>query len=455
MSEFDKIKQPLSNMSEFIETRYDPLKQSVQIVEDEQKRLTDTVHNILESQKKQNRSAILASSARNSDAPRVPSGKYRGCDAFDLMVARTLFTQTNAIAADKVNKVDFDVDPRMLEGWEQNLTGAQRALDDVTPGAGDEFLYTGEASEMWRNVHLQTSVASLFNMMMMPTNPFQYPFDFGDIAWYRGAANIASTSTNPLTGRRTLTAIELVGAVAFSYNLEEDSVVAILPELRALITRNAAEVLDDIVINGDESDDGSNINADGAAAGDLANTAFMDHFLIFDGLLHIPFVDNTSQRVNHQGAAVSHGLYNSVRAKLGRFGVKPSDIAFVVDINTYIKSNTMENFTTLEKFGPQATILTGQLGAVEGVPVIVSEQMLMADTDGKVTDAGNGTDTGRLMCVNKSQYRIGYRREMMLESERDIQKRQTVLVPSMRVAFDGRNDNGTDIAVAAGYNISA
>ena len=170
--------------------------------------------------------------------------------------------------------------------------------------------------------------------------------------------------------------------------------------------------------------------------------------------MHIGIVDNTSQRHDQGGSLPTLAMYLNVRARMERFGVRPSELAIITDIATYIKSQGMDQFTTLEKFGPMATILTGQLGAINGIPVIVSEQMLPADTDGKVSDAGNGSDRGRVMIVNRSQYRCGYRRELMLESERDIQRRQTVLVPSMRIAFEGRrNDNDKDQAMAVAYNV--
>ena len=164
-------------------------------------------------------------------------------------------------------------------------------------------------------------------------------------------------------------------------------------------------------------------------------------------------MDNTNQGNDH-GAAVSDDMFNEARAKLGKYGVRPSECAFVMDINTYIRSQSIENFRTIEKLGPNATLLTGQLGDIEGIPIIVSEQMLLADIDGKVTSGGNGTDTGRVLVVNRNMYRLGFKRELMIESERDIQKRQTVLVASMRVAFKGRMDNDSDTAVALQYNIT-
>ena len=187
------------------------------------------------------------------------------------------------------------VDPRIAAEWRSNLEGARadvyesvgRALDASTAGAGDELTFTGETSEMWRDVHLATSVVSLFGSIMMPTDPFRIPYDFGDVSWYRGTSNLAVSSSTPGTGRQTLTSAELAAMIGWAYDLDEDAVIAVLPELRATLVRNAAEVLDDVVLNGDTSDDATNINADGATADSLAGSAGLDHYLVFDGLIHV------------------------------------------------------------------------------------------------------------------------------------------------------------------------
>ena len=174
----------------------------------------------------------------------------------------------------------------------------------------------------------------------------------------------------------------------------------------------------------------------------------------FDGLIHLPLIDNTSQANNH-AADVSDDMFNEIRGKLGKYGVRPSELAYITDIRTYLKSLTISNFRTLDKLGPNATLLTGQLGAVEGIPVLVSEQVKVADTDGKVTDAGNGTNTGRLLLVNRSQWRVGFRRELSIETDRDIQKRQNVMVVSMRLAFAERSGTRSSAThTALQYNIT-
>ena len=109
----------------------------------------------------------------------------------------------------------------------------------------------------------------------------------------------------------------------------------------------------------------------------------------------------------------------------------------------------------MDKLGPNATLLTGQLGSVEGVPVVVSEQMALADADGKVTAAGNVASTGRLLLVNRTQWRKGFKRELLIETERDVQRRQNVMVVSMRVAFAERSGSRTSAAhTALQFNIT-
>ena len=310
---------------------------------------------------------------------------------------------------------------------------------------------TQEARALWDDVNLETAIAPLFNTIQMPSNPFQIPLQLGDVNWYPGTENVASKSTALTTARQTLTAYELVAEVPWSYDLDEDAVIAMMEELRRGLLRNAREVIDDVLLNGDTTTT-NNINADGAT---IATTdAGKGHWLLgFDGLLHLPLVDNTSQ-ANNLAGAVSDDMFNEIRAKLGKYGVRPSEVVYLTDVNTFIRSLSVANFRTLDKFGPQATVLTGQLGAVEGIPVIVSEQMLLTAADGKVTDGTAGT-VGRLLILNRSQWRVGFKRELTIETVRDPQKRQNIMVVSFRIALQERSGTrSTATHTALQYNIT-
>jgi len=435
--ELELIKKEVAGIREFYNARIDS---SVQPLKEETQRIAVQILSIQNRYRQAEKRAILAKSDA-LDHPRVPYGKYQGLDLLDLAFVKSLL---NAQLRQPTG-----LNPRMLDDWQASL---KAALDSTTSSTGDELVPTQEASALWMDVNLETMVAPMFSRVEMPSNPFEIPLQLGGVNWFPGTENIATTSTALSTGKQTLTAFELVGQVPWSLSLDEDSVVAMAEEVRRSLVRNAAEVIDDLLLNADTTAT-DNINADGTTI--QSTDAGKGHWLIgFDGLVHLPLVDNTSQANNHAGA-VSDDMYNEVRAKLGKYGARPSELAYITDVNTYIKSLSVANFRTLDKLGPNATLLTGQLGAVEGIPVLVSEQLKLADTDGKVTDGGNGTDTGRLLLVNRAQWRVGFRRELSIETERDIQKRQNIMVVSMRLAFDERSGSrSTASHVALQYNIT-
>ena len=434
--ELDLIRKEVGSIREFYSSRMDaeipPLKEEVD-------RIASQIIRVQEMWKEGEKQAILQKYA-GDDRPRVPYGKYKGLDLLDLAYMRSLLTAQI--------RQPIGLNPRTLEEWQANL---KAALDSTTAGTGDELVDTQGARALWTDVNLETLVAPLFSRVEMPSNPFEIPLQLGDANWYPGTENLATTSTALSTGKQTLTAYELVAQVPWSLSLDEDAVIAMASEVRSSLVRNAAEVMDDLLLNADTTT-ANNINADGATIS--KSDAGKGHWLIgFDGLMHLPLVDNTGQANNH-GAAVSDDMFNEIRGKLGKYGVRPSELAFVTDINTYLKSLTVSNFRTLDKLGPSATLLTGQLGAVEGIPVIVSEQILLADTDGKVTDGSAGT-TGRLLMVNRAQWRVGFRRELSIETERDIQKRQNIMVVSMRLAFAERSGTASSAThTSLQYNIT-
>ena len=148
-------------------------------------------------------------------------------------------------------------------------------------------------------------------------------------------------------------------------------------------------------------------------------------------------------------------MFNEIRAMLGKYGARPSQLVWIMDVNTFIRAQSVSQFRTMDKLGPNATLLTGMLGAIEGIPVIVSEQMKLADVDGKVTDAGNGTDTGRLLIVNRAQWAQGFRRELRIDVDRDTQKRQTVVTVSFRHALTERSGSRASAThTALQYNVT-
>jgi HK97 family phage major capsid protein len=412
-----------------------------QPLREELDRMTATVQQALAAQREWRRSQLQSS--LTGGPPRVPFGKYAGMTPLDLAIVSSIFK------AQPPRVEGSPAYPRMYEEWGSTL---KAAMDSTTATSGDELVSTQEARELWMDVNLETAVASLLSRIDMPSNPFDIPLQLGDVNWYPGTENVATKSTNLATKKQTLTAYELVAEVPWSLTLDEDSVIAMMDEVRRSLVRNAAEVIDDVLLNADTTVT-NGINSDGATI--AATDAGKGQWLLgFDGLIHLPLVDNTAQSTNLAGA-ITEAAFNKNRLLAARFGVRPSEAVYVMDLNTFIAAQTLTNIRTLDKFGPQATIFTGQLGAMEGIPIIVSEQMKLADTDGKVTDAGNGTNTGRLLLFNRSQWRVGFRRQLTIETTRDIQKRQNIMVVSFRIALqEGSGTRSTAKHTSLQYNIT-
>lgn len=429
--EIELLKKEIADVSAFVKERVEP-------AHEERVRLRKAIEALTSEQREYRRSAVLDDGSGSSANDVVKSGPYAGCDALDLSIMRSM----QKAAATQMGS-------ESVREWDVRL---KAAMDSVTAGRGDEIVPSGMSSRLWEDVHQETKVAGLFNRIDMPTNPFDIPLQLGDVNWYPGTENTAVAESTPKTAKQTLTAHELVAEVPWSLTLDEDAVFAVLPEVRRTLVRNAAEVIDDVLLNADRTDK-NGINADGATL--TTSTAGQAHFLVgFDGLLHLPLVDNTGQSTS-LGTAMTADAYLGLLKQLGKYGVNARDTVFITDVATFVSSLGISTVETVDKLGPQATILTGQLATVYGHPLIVSGQMRLADADGKVTDGGNTADRGRVLCVNTSQWRVGFRRNLMIETERDIQKRQNVMVVSMRLAFAERTgDRANTEHTALAYNIA-
>jgi len=297
---------------------------------------------------------------------------------------------------------------------------------------------TFEAAELWMDVNFDTLILPVMPQVTMPTNPFDIPAQLGDTNWYPVSENVQVTTTDVATAKATLTAYGLKTGVPFSDELEEDAIIAFTPELRRNLVRNAAEVIDDVILNADTTTT-NNINADGTTIG--TSTAGKAHWLLgFDGLIHLPLVDNTSQYEDHS-AAISADVFNEMLARLGKYGAprRRGDVVYIVDIRTAIRALSMTEVETVDTAAQRATMSTGEIAVLYGVPLIRSDVMKLAeDGDGKVTSGGNSTDVGRILCVNTTQWRVGFRRQVTVETEREAGKGQTTMYVSFRIALTER-----------------
>lgn len=356
-------------------------------------------------------------------------GQHRITPA-DLYLAYKLMDKGSTYNPDKIKPPSKDLD------------AAVKALTSTGVGTGDEFVPTGMAATIWEDIFLATRVADTIMTIPMPTDPFDVPVGIGNIIWRKATQGQPTTPSDPSTNKATLTSTELITEQQWTYTLDEDSIIALMPLMRAEITRSGAEIIDDFIINADSTDAATgNINLDDANPPD-------DSFFLSsgqDGLRHLWLVDSTGQGVNGGGAALTDAMIVSALGLMDKHAANPSDLVIVGDVQTYLKGflssaagSPGANLLTLDKFGPNAIVLTGQIAAYRGIPVITSASHRLAEADGKLSATAANNTLGSLTIFNRLFWKKGFRRQLLIEMDRDIRSRMMIMVTSMRLAVAAR-----------------
>lgn len=362
--------------------------------------------------------------------------------------------------------VDLMIAATILEGqvkhWSPTMSGvaapasddlraAIKALTSTGSATGDELVPTGMAGQLWDDIFLASRIVATMMRIDMPTNPFDVPLGLGSVTWRKGSENTATTASDPATAKSTLTATELVTEQNWSYTLDEDAAVAMAPAIRGRLAQSGAEIIDAFALNADATDAATgNINLDDADP-DATN-----YYLSAgqDGIRHQWLVDNTATGNSAGGDALADGDILAALADMGKYAVDPAQVVMVCDIATYLGGFLgLTNVVTVDKFGPSAVVLTGQLASYRGIPIIVSASAPKTEADGKVsTTAGNNT-LGQISIFNRNMWYAGFRRQLLMETDRDIQKRQYIMVTSLRQAVAAHGTRSAATHTAGVYNI--
>ena len=338
-----------------------------------------------------------------------------------------------------------------------DLTNALKAMDSTTAGSGDEYVPTNLRAQLWDDFFLASRVMGTLTRVDMPTDPYDVPLGLTEVIWRKGTQNSPTTQSNSTTAKSTLTTTEQITEQAWSYTLDEDAIVAMAPAIRARLAQSGGEQMDAFVLNADATNSATgNINLDNAAPADDAYYLSEGQ----DGIRHQWLVDNTAMGNSAGGDALTDADVTGVLAGMGKYAVNPDQLAIVTDTSTYLNGFLQtgtgkpgEYVSTLDKFGPSAIILTGQLAAYRGIPIIVSASHPKGEADGKVNSTAANNTLGSFSIFHRMMWYAGFRRDLLMEVDRDIQRRQYIMVTSFRQAVAAHGTRSTNAHTAGVYNI--
>lgn len=320
-----------------------------------------------------------------------------------------------------------------------------KAMAAATSGSGSDWVPTGFSADLIDKIRLELKVANLFDTVNMPYNPYTFPIVSSDMIGYlipeqtvdgESATRITSSSTG--TTSVTLTAKKAGARVYFSEELNEDSIVPILPLLKKNIVIALAAAVETGTINGDVS--GTHQDSNVTAASDFRKA--------WKGIRK--FAIAGSARVDLATFDVA-GLRN-MRKLMGIYGVNPGDLAWIVGVIGYTKLLGLTEVVTMDKYGVNATIVTGELAKLDGIPVIVSEYIFENLNASGVYD-GTTTNKTQIVLTNRRALIYGDRRQVTMKTDENVETDQSVLVATQRRALACVVAGANPTIAAQGYNV--
>lgn len=315
-----------------------------------------------------------------------------------------------------------------------------RAMDTAETGYGLQLIGAQYVGELWAGARAQSRIFGLLPSFEMTAPTAYLPVEAAvpELLFVgESTAYNSSDYTTVKTGsnRVQVDAKKFVIHQKWSGEMEEDAIIPFVPFLRGQQVRSLAHYSDSLVINGDTTNAGTlNINLYDA---DPADTK---HYLAFDGIRHAALVDNTGNASSASGS-LSYTKLLALRGLmldttyLHDWGHPddPGDLVYAIDPAGADAVCDLDEVITVDKFGPAAVVLTGEVGMIGRHPLISSVAVSKTNNDGMVKSTGN--NYSQAVAFNRRAFIVGIRRQLKVEVERLPGSDQSRIILSTRLGF--------------------
>jgi len=365
--------------------------------------------------------------------------------------------------ATQVGKASYS-DPKGLKlgrKFDRLLRQKSDNWDTLTPGAGGDatvglqdwvsVLYSSQFVDFYQ---LPAKVAQVFPRVEMPmgSGSVRVPVatSANAVTLVPEQQTVATTFLQATTGPDTdfleLTAKKHRAGTAMSWEFTEDSVVNAMAYAQAAIRKQLALALDSSIINGQTT---NLATLDGATNGPQAANGYGNTLRVFAHVTNagVPPAVPLGNQIDAGGAPLDSGLVAAARRIMGKFGVFPSEVVLLVSPKGYLDlvADADDRVITLEKYGSAATILTGELARVFGIPVVVTDQISeLLGADGDAAIPGNNTIA---LMVNHTRWYLGIKRDIEVRVVPNPVADQIGIYGFMRSAFNFAPPTSDDIVV--------
>ena len=216
---------------------------------------------------------------------------------------------------------------------------------------------------------------------------------------------------------RVLSTKKLISQSYLGNETEEDAILPILPLIRESMVRSHARAIENAMLAGDD--------ADGAFGTGGAS---------FEGLLHLARNDSdfTQSATAFATDTVTAADLLAMRKNMGKYGVNPNDVVYLVSQTTYYQLLEDAEFQDANLVGDIATKLSGEIGQVFGSRVLLCDEF-----------ATPAVSKFAAVAVYTRNYVVPRLRGVTVESDYEVANQRRVLVASQRIGFTDLIDAAT------------
>ena len=310
---------------------------------------------------------------------------------------------------------------------------------------GGAWIPTAQSSSWIEEFELERRVMRAVRELPMPTNPWKLSIQKNTTEAKIATEKTALTDDNFQTDTIDFDATKLGEFYCLPEELNEDSAPPILAIARAEVAEAQMRAMEQIMVNGKT---GVHIDTDtqAGAANQAARAA--------DGLRALGLANSANGSTVTFGGVVTTAKLDEMRKAAGKFGIQPRDLMYAFSPAGYHQAVSLDEVTSVEKFGPSATILSGALAAFRGIEVGISE-FIRDDLDASGVNLIPGDTQSTILLFNKRRFYWGRRRPIRVRVQMDLPDQDRWLLASyQRIDFQGHPQSASEVSVVVGIDVT-
>ena len=225
-----------------------------------------------------------------------------------------------------------------------------------------------------------------------------------------------ASDNNYNVNRVLLQAFRLVSGTFIANDTDEQVVISVLPIITSALARAHAKAIDSAILLGNSSF----VGLVGGAGTDGSGS-----FLAADSALV------TDPDASGSSDAVTSGNLLSIRSEMGKYGMNPADVAYIVGLDQYYNLIADAGFSDVSEVGSDLALKRlGVVGAIYGSPVVATDVLAQGT---KETGAFTGTAA---LAVNVRNYVIPRLKGVSIETDYEVAGQRTAIVASQSLGFN-------------------